>query len=162
MTTIKGFENYAVNKEGNILSLPKKTRKGIRILKPMVSNCGYLLIDLCKEGKVYKFLVHRLVAQTLLPNLENKPQVNHKNGIKTDNRIENLEWNTRSENQNHAIANCLRSAKGEKNSQCKLKESDVIQIKLNNSLSYKQLSERYKISLSTIYDIKKGRSWINI
>jgi DNA-binding transcriptional regulator YiaG len=162
MTTIKGFENYAVDEEGNIISLPKRTRKGIRILKSQICKTGYIMVDLCKEGKVFKFLVHRLIAQTLLPNLQNKPQVNHKNGIKTDNRIENLEWSTRSENQKHSIATGLRSAKGEKNSQCVLKESDVIEIRLNNNLSYTKLAKLYNISLSTIYDIKKGRSWKHI
>jgi hypothetical protein len=90
MTTIKGFENYAVDDQGNIFSLPKKTRKGIRILKSIVGKNGYPMLDLCKDGQIKRFLVHRLIAQTLLPNPNNKEQVNHINGNKLDNRLSNL------------------------------------------------------------------------
>ena len=162
MTTIIGFENYAVDEFGQIWGYPNKTRKGIRLIKAVVNNSGYKYIDLCKNGKIRRFLVHRLVALNLKPNLENKEQVNHINGIKTDNRICNLEWVTRSENQLHSIKYGLRTTNGEKNSQCKLNESIVKEIRKNENLSYIELSKYYKISLSTIYDIKKYRSWKHI
>ena len=60
------------------------------------------MVILSKNSKTKPFTVHRLVATTYLPNPENKPQVNHINGIKHDNRLENLEWNTKSENQRHS------------------------------------------------------------
>jgi hypothetical protein len=161
MTTIKGFENYAVDDQGNIFSLPKKTRKGIRILKSIVGKNGYPMLDLCKDGQIKRFLVHRLIAQTLLPNPNNKEQVNHINGNKLDNRLENLEWNTRSENQKHAIKIGLRSAKGEKNSQCKITEQEVLYIR-NSEEKGSILAKKLNISQTTISQIRNGKTWTHI
>lgn len=162
MTKIQGFENYAVDELGQIWSLPKKTRKGTRLIKPLVNpKTGYMYVDLCKDGKVKKFTVHRLIALSLLPNPENKPQVNHINGNKIDNRLVNLEWCTRSENQKHSIKIGLRTTNGEKNSQSKLTEKDVINIRQSNERGY-ILAKKYNISQSTIIDIRKYRSWTHI
>jgi hypothetical protein len=161
MTTIKGFENYAVDDQGNIFSLPKKTRKGIRILKSTVGKNGYPMLDLCKDGEIKRFLVHRLIAQTLLPNPNNKEQVNHINGNKLDNRLENLELNTRSENQKHAIKIGLRSAKGEKNSQCKITEQEVLYIR-NSEEKGSILAKKLNISQTTISQIRNGKTWTHI
>ena len=98
MKSINGFENYSITKNGNILNT-----KTNRILKYVIDSSGYYQVNLYNKGKSKKFLIHRLVAIYFIPNLENKPQVNHINGIKTDNRIENLEWNTSKENINHAL-----------------------------------------------------------
>lgn len=162
MTKIPNYENYMVDELGQIWSLPKKTRKSTRLIKPLFHPItGYMHLDLCSNGKVKKFLVHRLVAITLIPNPDNKPQVNHINGIKTDNRPQNLEWCTPSENQKHSIKIGIRTTKGVKNSQCKLSENDVIYIR-NSKERGCVLAKQFNISQPTICDIQKGRSWNHI
>lgn len=162
---IKGYElAYAVSNLGNVKSFRKPHRRCEKILKPVDIGgkvSGYSVVDLGDGKKIVRHLLHRLVAVTFLDNPENKTQVNHKNGIKKDNRLENLEWNTRSENQLHSIATGLRSTVGIKNSQCKLSNEDVLKI-FNDKRTYSITSKEYGVSISTISDIKRGYSWSHV
>lgn len=106
---VTGYEGlYQVSNLGKVKSL--KFGKE-RILKPRVRGKGYLFVDLCKNGKTKAYSVHRLVALTFLENKDplNKTQVNHIDECKTNNRIDNLEWCTPKENNNHGTHN-YRSA----------------------------------------------------
>ena len=95
---ITGFPGYAVTVDGRVLSF-----KGLkpRVLRP-ADNKGYLLACLSMQAKTYGRLVHRLVAQAFIPNPEGKPEVNHKDSNRKNNKVENLEWMTPKENTDHS------------------------------------------------------------
>jgi hypothetical protein len=102
MKQINGYEKYLISKNGDIY-----IKDTMQKMKLSLSSNGYLRIGLTKNNKKTIFLVHRLVALAYLKNTDNKVQVNHINGIKHDNRLENLEWSTREENMQHAYKNGL-------------------------------------------------------
>jgi uncharacterized Fe-S cluster-containing protein len=105
---IEGYEGlYQISTLGNI-ARNGKTRKNI------VTKRGYVRFSLNKDNKAKFYLIHTLVAKTFIPNKKNKPFVNHINGIKTDNRVENLEWVSQKENIIHSFKNLGRKSKGTK------------------------------------------------
>jgi len=99
--TIENYPNYEISDCGMVLS-----HYSGNILKPDKHHKGYLLIYLSKNGKRKRFSIHRLVAQAFIPNPGNKPQVDHINRIRNDNRVENLRWVTSSENQQNTEVRC--------------------------------------------------------
>tara|TARA_Y100000310_G_scaffold340955_1_gene438491 strand:+ start:157 stop:690 length:534 start_codon:yes stop_codon:yes gene_type:complete len=102
---VVGFEGlYEVNTEGDVISMWND-----RFRTPQLDIYGYHFMLLCKNGKYKQMKVHRLVAMAFIDNPENKPTVNHINGIKTDNRLCNLEWATLSENLQHSYDHLGRS-----------------------------------------------------
>ena len=100
---IQGYEGlYQISSYGRCRRIDRKY-----ILKPHKTNRGYDIYQLTVKGKIKNYLIHRLVAQTFIPNFKNKPQVNHIDGNKDNNRVDNLEWCTCSENMKHAYDNGL-------------------------------------------------------
>ncbi len=171
----KRIENafYEVSNLGNVKSCEHDAPRtnGItyfvreRILKPAKDKKGYLRVGLSIDGKLVTCKVHRLVAIHFLDNSFNLPQVNHINGIKADNRIENLEWVNNSENITHAIKLNLvkvpvcpkeKHAKGSKNGCAKLNEDKVREIRAKfkpRVYTREMLGKEYGVSPSTIKDV---------
>jgi hypothetical protein len=128
-----------------------------------ISNSGYKMVNLQIDGKPKMCSIHRLVAQTYLNNPNNLPIVNHINGIKTDNRVNNLEWTTRQENEKHAVDSKLK-ASGEKHGMSKLKENDVNWIRKNYKprdveFGRKAMSEKLKVTPQLITAIINYKIW---
>lgn len=173
---IKGYEGYyQVSNFGRVKSLArvvigKNNRKydiKEKIVKSRIHQNGYLFVHLCKNGKKKHLSIHRLLAQAFIPNLENKPEVNHKDGNKENNRVENLEWATSKENVHHAFRTGLKiMTKGEKCSWSKLTEKQVSEIKkeLKNCYygAYVKLGKKYNVCPETIRAIKLNKTWKHI
>ena len=132
---IKGYEGYQVSNLGRVRSLDRidsnnHPLKGV-ILKPYISNSGYLLVGLYKQQKRDRKLLHRLVAEAFIPNPDNKPEIDHINTIKTDNTVflnkdgsinyekTNLRWTTRKENINNQLTKAKMQINARKRSKGK-------------------------------------------
>ena len=106
---IKDYEGcYQISNLGNIKSLIRKNNKKEKLLKVQISTCGYYKILLYKNNKSKHFKVHRLIAIHFIPNIYNKEQINHIDGNKLNNNINNLEWVTPKENMQHAVRTGLK------------------------------------------------------
>lgn len=156
---IEGYEGYyQVSNLGRVKSL--RTKKN---LTPVSDNYGYQIVCLhSRSGTQKNHKIHRLVSFAFIPTDKKRPEVNHKNGIKTDNRVENLEWCSSSENKLHAFKLCLRNNKGENGSH-KLKNEDVFFIKYESkNIKASELAKQFKVSNATISLIRKGINWPHI
>jgi len=160
--SILGFPRYKVSNYGRVKTLNRQNRGYEAIITPNMtaSSSGYVMVQLFHNNKPKTFQVHRLVAQAFLFNPYNKPEVNHKNGVKTDNTIGNLEWCTRSENLKHA-ADVLDLNTGVKHFRSKFTEKDVIDI-YNAKGSYKYIGNLYGVSSGTVNSIKNKKSYKTI
>lgn len=162
---IPGYEGkYSVTQDGRVYSHSRIDSRGHRcsgrFLNPSPDNKGYLRVTLRSDGHQKTLKVHRLVAQSFIPNPYCKPEVNHINGDKSDNCIKNLEWNTSSENANHAFRTGLkRGAKGVLNGRSKLSEVDVIAIRNSGSITLRELANKYRVTETQICTIRKGKAW---
>lgn len=143
------LSDYTITENGDVIN-----KHNNRHVKPRANNKGYLRVSIC--GKMY--FVHRLVAQTYIPNPDNKSQVNHKDGNKLNNNVSNLEWVSNSENKKHAIDHGL-IPKGEECSWAKLSREDVMYIRNRTNESISELAQKFNVSRNTIQDVIHYRCW---
>jgi hypothetical protein len=163
---IRGYEGlYSVTDDGRIWS--HKSKKYLSLS----NRSGYLAATLFKDGKDKKVLVHRIVAETYIPNPQGKPQINHKDGKKRNNRVSNLEWATPRENGIHAtklglidpsLSNKNGLLNGEGNGRSKLTWQKVHQIRIASCLVEQGETpwKEYGISGNEYYNIIRNRTWV--
>lgn len=161
---VKGFEGlYQVSNLGNVKRLISKRVLAERFIGSSIDRYGYVKRVLSKDGKNHCFTEHRLVATAFLENFKNKATVNHINGIKTDNRVDNLEWNTALENKQHAVNSGLTNLKGVNHPRCKLSDKEVLEIRdIGFSQTRTSLSKKYGVSRNNILGIINRRYWKHI
>lgn len=165
---IEGYEGlYQVSNLGRIKALERTVIVPERIMTASTTKNGYSQVRLTKDKEAISILIHRIVAKAFIPNPDNKPEVNHKAGIKTDNRVSELEWNTKSENQTHSHRvlrkkSNLKPQKGTNNGLSKLNWGDVQEIKalLAIGTSQRSIAKHYKVSQVTISNIHQNKIWI--
>ena len=151
--------NYEINELGQIRNKIKSN-----LLTPFKTTNGYLRVRISNKG-VYQ--LHYLIALHFINNPNNYKEINHINGNKLDNSINNLEWSTRSLNMIHSYQNNLSkntfNNKGEKHYNAKLKKDDIIKIKkmLNNNIIQKEIAKLFNVSTQTINNIKNNKNWSN-
>lgn len=163
---IKDYEElYEISEKGEVRTLCDHFVRN-RLYKKkgdIVAVCngayGYNVCSLRKNGVNKMFKLHRLLAQAFIPNPENKPQINHIDNNRKNNKLENLEWCTNTENEQHKIKQ-KRHPHGETHYEAKLKNSDVLFIREYSSESpINDLVKKYNLSRSHIDNIRMGRKW---
>lgn len=158
---IEGYEGiYEISNLGNVKSLSRlvnnhsgfKKQLKEKILKNHISKTGYFVTDLKNNNERKTFKIHRLIAFAFIDKVIGKEYVNHIDGNKLNNNIDNLEWCTIQENNKHAEKLGLKNDSGINNSKSKLKIEDVFFIR-NSNLKLKELSNIYNLNESTISKI---------
>ena len=153
--------DYSISEDGKVFS----NKSGI-YLKTRIDRYGYEIVTLWFGGKCFTRKVHRLVAQTYIPNPENLPTVNHIDGIKTNNSVNNLEWLSIKDNHLHAFKTALHTVGEQRKAgrPVKLTNADVFKIRelIAEGLSNTQIGKIFKVSCGCIYSIRVGKSWTHI
>lgn len=157
---VRSKERIAVKSNG--LKHPVKEK----ILKPGLDNSGYYRCSLMINNKLVTFKVHRLVAKAFCQGFsESRNEVNHINGIKSDNNYKNLEWVNRSENCKHSFDIGIQKPKrGMLNGHSKLKDSDIPKIRqmFKEGMSSREIARIFKMEKSIFLDIRNGKSWSHV
>jgi len=148
------YTNYIISSQGDVYSLLSK-----KVLRPLNNGKGYMQVSLRRNKKSHKKYVHRLVLEAFvgISSLD----VNHKDTIKTNNCLKNLEYCTRQQNIHHAVKHGLRFQpcnKGEKHGRSKLNENNINEIR-NSAKNTTKLMKKFNVSRSTINRIKNRKIW---
>jgi len=156
MRDIPNYEGkYAVTENGEVWSYPKHTRKDMILLKPRKRKNGYQALFLCDGKNVESFYVHRIVAMTFLGNIDGM-DVNHINGNRADNRLENLEICSRAKNIQHGFW-------VNKTGRAKLSYEQHLEVKKMHEVGKKQteIAKQFGVSKQIINKIVKNRTYTN-
>lgn len=157
----KILENFKISDSGDLMNI-----KTGNVLKVSILKTGYYAVCVSLGSKKNKkcIKIHKAVAETFIPNPNNYPQVNHKDGNKLNNCVNNLEWASREDNINHAFKHGLISHSCEKNSNAKLNKETVKFIRNNcvlgsKTLGFRALAKKFNVDKSTIRKAYYGFCW---
>lgn len=165
---IVAIPGYEVSNLGRVKKLPcGKGFNSVERIKTLVtSKDGYLMLNWkTLDGKQHSKPIHRIVAEAFIPNPEQKDTVNHIDGDKTNNNVDNLEWATRREQLTHAYAHALRvSQKGSENCNSKLSQDDVMfirtyTVKRSRTHGIPSMAKKFGVSYETIYNVLSGKTY---
>lgn len=165
---IPNYSKYEASNLGRIKTFNWKGSGKEKVMTPAHDASGYLRTVLIRDdGKYTTVKVHRIICQTFLDNPEDKPCVNHIDGIRDNNKLENLEWCTRSENMKHAFKIGNKSQKGERNTCATLTDEQVLEIRANyeygktgkKGKTKQQIADEYNTTFSVIKRIVQNRTW---
>lgn len=156
MKKIVGYENYEIDEYGNIFN-----SNGIK-MHQFLTYKNYMQISLCKNGKNKTYAVHRLLGLAYIDNPDNKPEINHIDGNRVNNIVENLEWVTHAENMQHSYRVNRRTNCGENNPNAILTEEKVATIRSLfeiDKISRKELAIMFNINYQTVAKIIRNELW---
>ncbi len=156
--------NYRIHKNGTVSTVNFNNTQKTNIRKTSVNQHGYAYVAIHWKGEVHNALIHRLVALAFIPKIKGKPYVNHIDGNKLNNAVENLEWVTSKENIDHACRTGLIKV-GEQSTLAKHSEKLIRQICnefVKNELSIAEITRKYDVSYNLVYDLKRCKTWHHI
>jgi len=156
-------DGYLISSDGEVKSLKRYHKSDSRILRHKPGKYGYRYLTLYKDGHKLTKKIHRLVAEAFLPNPHNKKEVNHIDGDKNNNCLENLEWATSSENKYHCYRIGLRDNHGEGSPAAKLNKFQVKRIRLLYGIikkpRLKTIAKLFGVCDANISSIIRNKTW---
>lgn len=159
---IEDFPGYFITKGGDVYST---MRGGFKKLTLQTDQHGYFVINLRNKCGRKTKKIHRLIAQAFIPNPHNLPVINHKNGVKKDNSLENLEWTTQPDNLRHAVQTGLMDNSGERGWSNKYTENQIrhaCELLEEGILSFKEIAEVTEMPDYQIYSLKGRSVWSKV
>jgi hypothetical protein len=159
---VPGISNLQASTGGRIRSIVWGRAKVVSVWP---TAKGYLRVYLRREGRRRVFTVHRLICLTFIGPRPDGMQINHKNEVKADNRIENLEYVTPLANVRHSYKNLIANhVRGESCGLAKLTTEQVVEIRRTkaNSSDHRQMAERFGVSLGTVQSVARGKTWKHV
>lgn len=160
---IEAYPDYEVSNDGRVRKTTKFNQYPVGYeLRSWLSN-GYPTVDLCNSGLTRRFKIHRLVALAFVGLCQDGEEVNHKDGVKANNNVDNLEYVTRQGNAEHAAANGLLKY-GAEHPLSVLTDDNVLSVRLRAAAGETQtsLASEFCVSVSTVHNIVSGKTWTSV
>ena len=158
LTPVPGYKGlYSVTVGGKVWSHRRN-----KYMTLVYDRKGYTQVLLYKNKIPKCFWVHRIIANTFLPPIDGKMYINHKNSIRDDNRLSNLEWCTMRENVIHGWKSGRKAVAGSAHPRAKLNENDILTIRKHKDTKHRELAKHFGVTTSVITNILNGKTWRHV